>query len=83
MIMCKSSFRSKLSLNNQFLFLILETDELLQTTNLQLSNTNHFDSINGKKSLINVNSNCSLIDDKQIVQSGKKLFNESVLKSLI
>lgn len=52
----------------------VETEELLQTINLQNSKTNHFDSINCKKSLVingSANSNCSLIDDKQTIQSGE------------
>lgn len=55
-------------------FPYLETEELLQTTNLHNSKTNHFDSINCRKSLVingSANSNCSLIDDKQTVQSGE------------
>lgn len=48
-------------------FSLVETEELLQTTNLHNSKTtNHFDSNNCKKS-----SNCSLIDEKATVQSGE------------
>jgi hypothetical protein len=58
-------------------FVLIETDELLQqTTDFQLSKTNHFDNINGKKSLVNTNSNCSLIDDKQNIQSGRCVLTE-------
>lgn len=54
-----------------YFFLLAESEELLQT-NLQNSKTNHFDSNNSKKSLvINGNSNCSLIDEKPTIQSGK------------
>lgn len=53
--------------------LYLETDELLHATNLQLSKTSHFENINGRKSLANANSNCSLLDEKQTIQKGKAL----------
>lgn len=56
--------------------LFIETDELLQTTNLQASQPNRFESIEHRKSLImNGSTNsCSLIDDKQNIQSGESYY---------
>jgi hypothetical protein len=50
-----------------------ETEELLQTTNLHNTKISHYDSSNYKKPLVingKANSNCNIIDDKTLIQSG-------------
>lgn len=77
--------RMKLIANEILTPSFVETDELLQTTNLHNSKTNHFDSMNCRKSLVingSANNN-SLADDKQTVQSGETSANHGLRVELL